>query len=182
MKRIITFLLIFVAFITINAQENVGHLKFKGIPINGTITQFQNQLLKRGCTLDKQTSKYIPAGSRAFKGTLTGNKVLIYVYYNKSTKIVYRVKSIISGTSSDLAVQEYYKFKNLLSQKYALYDVGEQDNYESCKFDASNGEIDIFITKDVDDILRYPFNYNLHIDYWDNINSEKHEKNELNEL
>lgn len=182
MKRILTFLITILTLISINAQENIGHLKFKNIPINGTIVQFQNQLLKRNCTLDRRTSSIIPAGCRAFKGTLAGNKVEIYVFFDKTTKIVYRVKSIVSDVSSDMAIQEYYKIKDLLSKKYTLSDIGERENSEASTFDATNGKIDLFITKDDNEFIRYPLNYNLHIDYQDKINSDKHEKNELNEL
>lgn len=90
------------------AQSNV-HIKFMGIPITGTIAQFQAKLVAKGCTYNKVASASISNGTRAFKGTFVGNKVDIYVYYDTNTKIVYRTKAVVSGVSEDIAEQEYSK-------------------------------------------------------------------------
>lgn len=92
------------------AQSNV-HIKFMGIPLTGTIAQFQAKLVAKGCTYNKVASASISNGTRAFKGTFVGNKVDIYVYYDTNTKIVYRTKAVVSGVSEDIAEQEYSKVK-----------------------------------------------------------------------
>ena len=43
------------------------------------------------------------------------------------------------------------------------------------------GNIDLFIAMD-ETFLSYPFNYNLHIDYYDAINNEKHQNRGLEDL
>ena len=173
------------------AQANT-HIKFMGIPLTGTIAQFQTKLVAKGCTYDKAASSSISNGTRAFKGTFVGNKVNIYVYYDTQTKIVYRVKAVVSGVSEDIAEQEYSKIKDLLSQKYGsssedMY-VGTKDGKESVSFVSANdegkvnGSIDRFITQDEEIWIRAPFNYNLHIDYNDLINTNKHESQQLDEI
>lgn len=173
------------------AQANT-HIKFMGIPLTGTIAQFQTKLVAKGCTYDKAASSSISNGTRAFKGTFVGNKVNIYVYYDTQTKIVYRVKAVVSGVSEDIAEQEYSKIKDLLSQKYGsssedMY-VGTKDGKESVSFVSANdegkvnGSIDLFITQDEEIWIRAPFNYNLHIDYNDLINTNKHESQQLDEI
>lgn len=134
-------------------------------------------------------------GCRAFKGNFIGNKVTIFVYYDEKTKVVYRVKSVISKISESIADQKYEYIKNMLLQKYGMTysNYGEQTGKESFsilvegkllnpKMDLTSlplssngfkGNIDLFIAKD-ETFLSYPFDYNLHIDYYDAINYEKH--------
>ena len=69
------------------AQSNVN-IKFMGIPVTGTIAQFQAKQVAKGCTYNKVASASISNGTRAFKGSFVGNKVDIYVYYDTNTKIV----------------------------------------------------------------------------------------------
>ena len=91
-----------------------------------------------------------------------------------------------------IAEQEYSKVKNLLSQKYGsdsedMY-VGTKDGKESVSFISANdegeinGAIDLFITQDEESWIRAPYNYNLHIDYNDRINTNKHDNQQLDEI
>ena len=91
-----------------------------------------------------------------------------------------------------IAEQEYSKVKNLLSQKYGsdsedMY-VGTKDGKESVSFISANdegeinGAIDLFITQDEESWIRAPYNYNLHIDYNDRINTNKHNSQQLDEI
>ena len=91
-----------------------------------------------------------------------------------------------------IAEQEYSKVKNLLSQKYGsdsedMY-VGTKDGKESVSFISANdegeinGSIDLFITQDEESWIRSPYNYNLHIDYNDRINTNKHDNQQLDEI
>lgn len=133
MKKLIMLWLFAIISIISFAQNTTEHLRYMGIPITGTITQFQTKLQTKGCSLDKSISNTLAMGCRAFKGKFVGNKVVIYVYYDEHTKIVYRVKSVISGTSEDIAEQEYNKIKNMLLQKYGMTysNYGEQNGKES---------------------------------------------------
>lgn len=91
-----------------------------------------------------------------------------------------------------IAEQEYSKVKNLLSQKYGsdsedMY-VRTKDGKESVSFISANdegeinGAIDLFITQDEESWIRAPYNYNLHIDYNDRINTNKHDNQQLDEI
>lgn len=191
MKKLLLTLCCMLFTIAAIAQTN-SHIKFMGIPLTGTIAQFQAKLVAKGCTYDKAASSSIPNGARVFKGIFVGNKVNIYVFYDIKTKIVYRTKAVVSGVSEDLAEQEYSKIKDLLSQKYGsdsedMY-VGTKDGKESVSFISANdegeinGSIDLFITQDEETWIRAPFNYNLHIDYNDRINTSKHENQQLDEI
>lgn len=200
-KFIFVWLFAFVSMLCY-AQNLTEHLSFMGIPINGTITQFQAKLQGKGCVVDRALSSQLTVGCRAFKGKFVDNKVDIYVYYDEKTKLVYRVKAVVSGTSESIAEQKYEKIKGLLLTKYgsSFCNYGTQSEKESFSvlvaskgllenLDSSNslsangfkGEVDLFIAKD-DSFIRYPFWFNLHIDYIDAINNEKHQNQSLDEI
>lgn len=197
MKRILFLLTFCVISLVAMCQTTPSHLKFMGIPLNGTITTFQGKLIAKGCSLNKAVSNSIAVGCRAFKGTFLSKKVDIYVYYNTSSKIVYRAKAVMSGISEDIADQEYKRIHDLLLTKYneSYEDEGTNEGKPSlsilprCSYDEDNsvwqnsyGEIDLYITKDDQEFIRYPYNYNLHIDYTDRVNSDKNQAKEMDEL
>lgn len=203
MKRLFSTLFCLLLVVAAFAQNAYGHLKFMGIPITGTIAQFQAKLVAKGCTYDKVASSSITVGTRAFKGSLARNKVDIYAYYNTQTKIVYRVKAVINGISEGLATQKYNELKSFLTVKYdsrytktssfegkeiiqylALRDKNtsiDPENPPSKLSDVAFGVIKLYISKDLED-WNYPYNYYLHIDYYDQINSEKNSSDILDEL
>lgn len=203
MKRLLSTLFCLLLVVAAFAQNAYGHLRFMGIPITGTIAQFQAKLVAKGCTYDKVASSSITVGTRAFKGYLAGNKVDIYAYYNTQTKIVYRVKAVINGISEGLATQKYNELKSFLTVKYdsrytktssfegkeiiqylALRDKNtsiDPENLPSRLSDVAFGVIKLYISKDLED-WNSPYNYYLHIDYYDQINSEKNSSDILDEL
>lgn len=191
MKKLL-FTLCFLIFAIVSFAQANTHIKFMGIPLTGTIAQFQAKLVAKGCTYNKVVSATIPNGTRAFNGTFVENKVNIYVYYDTKTKIVYRTKAVVSGVTEDIAEQEYSKIKDLLTQKYGsdfddMY-VGTQGGKEAVSFISTNdegeinGSIDLFITQDEETWICAPYNYNLHIDYNDRINTNNHENQQLDEI
>lgn len=196
MKRIA--LLTFAMLMGIFCYAQSEHLKFSGIPIDGTITQFQAKLLKKGYTLDRLISSYFPIGTRAFRGIFIGEKVVLCVYYDSHTKIVYRVKAIIEDLVESIAEQKFQEIKDMLKKKYdnSYFSDGEKEGrpaFSICPrrhrtfLSADNnwkecyGEIDLFIVKDEDN-MNYPYCFNVHIDYHDQINLDKHEIKKIDEL
>lgn len=57
----------------------------------------------------------------------------------------------------------------------------EVDSSLSLSANGFKGEVDLFISKD-DSVIRYPFWFNLHIDYIDAINNEKHQSQSLEDI
>ena len=68
MKKIIMLWLFAIISIVGIAQNTTEHLSYMGIPITGTITQFQAKLQAKRCSLDKQTSNSLGVGCRASNG------------------------------------------------------------------------------------------------------------------
>ena len=57
MKRILSTLFCLLLIVAALAQNTNEHLKFMGIPITGTLSQFQAKLIAKGC---KVINKQVP--------------------------------------------------------------------------------------------------------------------------
>lgn len=74
-KVLFSILLCLFAF---NAMAQNEHLKFMGIPLDGTIDAFQKKLEAKGVKYDKIISNSIPIGVRGFKGRFAGEDAEIF--------------------------------------------------------------------------------------------------------
>lgn len=186
-----SFILLIISIVALCIPVQAQHLKFMGIPLNGTITQFQSKLTAKGVKYDKTLSQDLSAGTRVFDGTFAGEKAKIFVYYDPSTKIVYRAKAAIGCESESICDYKYNELKSLLSSKYmdAYEESGYQDGHESYLFVISQdvgkdlrdlvGTIGIYVSQS--DFL-YPYEYFLQIDYTDYANSNKSEESKMKDL
>ena len=190
MKKIFALLICLFTAIGLSAQsssKDSEHLKFMGIPLTGTISQFHSKILAKGLKVSKYNN-LIPAGGRAYTGTFLGQEAKIYVYYNTQTKIVYRAKAVYPDLSKEIAEQQYNSLKSKLIRKYPNYITFDDEGQEATSCDAFKpnedvklGRIDLFVT------IKTPYlsllsERSLSIDYWDEINTEKNELRELDEL
>ena len=85
-------LLLFVSLFTLVLNAQTEHMKFAGIPLTGTIDQFQTKLVAKGYRLNTKMSKMLPVGTRSFVGTFAGKKGNIAVYYDSETKMFMELK------------------------------------------------------------------------------------------
>ena len=192
-------------------QAQSEHLKFMGIPLDGKINDFQLQLLKKGCTLDKLLMKYInPKGSRFYEGSFAGNSAKIVVFFNEKTKKVYRAKAIISAYSEEQIKQKYSEMKSMLMDKYDIQyrfrqKYGEVLNdsvigdlkwyfedtggkFESTSFIVTGvevferiGDIDLFV-RERESSISYQTEYGLHVDYIDKENNIADQDERMDDL
>lgn len=198
MKKILAFIVICIFAITTYAQNQVKHLRFMGIPITGTIAQFQTKLISKGFKLDRNESAKLPNGYRIFTGVLAGNTVEICTFYNAKTKIVYRVKAIHKWNTEDEANDIYNRLKKLYSQKYEYYHEGTTDGFNSTVFfdidntkkitedtdlyNVCNGHIGLFIQENNLLAVFKRYYYEVHVDYNDTRNTESNENSIIDEL
>jgi hypothetical protein len=177
-KYLLVFFGLIIASMTF-AQES--HMKFMGIPLNGQINSFQTKLLNKGIIPDKEINATMPVGVRAFKGDFAGFESIIYVYYDKNSKIVYRAKACIDNTDENIFERQYKQLKDLVETKYSdgFERVGEQDGHESIVIYTRDGIVGIYTSKFFD---HYPETYTIHVDYEDDINSSKHEDSQLDDI
>lgn len=186
MKKILSLVVCMLICLSVQADE---HLKFMGIPLDGTITQFQAKLAKKGVAHDVAGSKVLPPGSRLFKGVFSGKEAYIHIYYDTASKLVYRAKVVITTSDDQDFENNYNYFVRMLSEKYldAKKDIGETNNHEDVSFLVYNIETAQYMYKGIINVYRvklsnYYNSYSLHIDYEDTINSVKRDDRNMEDL
>ncbi len=181
MKRL--FIVFFLSLFTVSvlAQQ---HLQFMGIPLNGTINQFQQKLQAKGVRYDRQDSAITPVGTRVFKGTFAGYAAKIAVYYDETTKQVYAAKAYIDIVTEDRANSIATDFEQSIKTKYGdCLLIDDDDTYyilDSTKQQVL-GFITIYIRQD-ESYINYPYNYSVHIQYNDFLNTNEHDSITLDDF
>lgn len=121
MKKIIIIFALFFAAINLMAQE---HLSFKGIPIEGSMTEFCQKLKAKG---------FKPIGSDSnpslFTGNFTGREVVVGVAATNNGKDVFAV-IVTLGISEEwnTLVNTYNYHKDLYTRKYGKPAISEEKN------------------------------------------------------
>lgn len=185
MRKLITCLLCMMALFT---QAQTEHLKFMGIPLNGTISTFQAKLQAKGIRYDAEGSRQLKVGCRSFKGSFSGEKADFYVYYNEKTKVVYRAKAVITCFNKENGEEKFYSFKSMLKTKYSngIASDSEQDGHPSLSILVSDskkindlGFVGMYITNPPYSFMDEVY---LHIDYEDIANREVNQTNNMDDL
>lgn len=126
MKHILIILALFLAL-----RAHADHLTFLGMPIDGSITEFQSKLTSKGFKHNVAASKNTPAGERIFSGAIQGHKANLSVFYNRKTCKVYEVKISFKYPDIDDAQKMLEKTQKLIESRYAYipeHDVEDGHN------------------------------------------------------
>ena len=183
MKRVFIFSILSMICVYVSAQ----HMKFMGIPLDGTITSFTTKLQAKGISIHPDNKK-IDSGCRMFQGFFYGKTADIFVYYDAATKIVYRGKAVIEDSDYERLKNLYDEISYSIDQKYLgrhkedTYKGYPSINYQidlQTSADFYEGNIDLFFT---DNGLTYYKSYYLHVDYFDEVNLRKHELSINNDI
>ena len=171
-------------FFVLAMQAQTGHLKFMGIPLDGTIERFHQKMLVKGCRVNRdEFHMLLPPGSRAYTGTFTGKKANIIVFFNEDTKIVYGAKAFFDKLTEAASQEEYNRVKTLLQTKYPDVETVEEseDNLNYLTLMPENGTIMVYQKKSRD--LSDASNpYSLHIEYTDETNDKAPKSDALDDL
>ena len=172
-------LLLFVSLFTLVLNAQTEHMKFAGIPLTGTIDQFQKKLVAKGFRLNKKKSKILPVGTRSFVGTFAGKQGNIAVYYDTDTKVVYGAKVYYDGMTEDRAEGELDNLRSILSAKYGednITDGTDNSNRQTFTVDTGLGIIYCYMMKD-EILFSYPYNWSTHAEFNDKTNGAAHQSN-----
>lgn len=176
------------------AQENAAHMTFKGIPINGSLSDFTVKMKQKGFShLGTQD------GTALFSGEFAGYKnCTIGAVSSKNTNVVSKVVVIFpeKDTWSRLYA-DYSNLKSMLTRKYGepTENVEKFDSYsepdddadrmyevefDRCKFisvwETEKGDIELTI-----DHQGVSSCY-VRLSYWDKINTEKVTNSAIDDL
>lgn len=121
MKKIISVLFALFICLSISAQE---HMKFMGIPLDGTIDNFALKLKTKGITCDVVKSKALGPGCKFYNGTFMGEKATFMVFFNAKSRVVFGVSVELSYSSPELALIPFANIFKQLIKKYpkAVYE------------------------------------------------------------
>lgn len=114
MKRSILLLLFLITTITTFSQE---HIKFMGIPIDGSIISFVEKLKTKGLVVkNKENGVYVLSGKFA-----SYDNAEIFVFSTPKTNIVFKVVVYLPEKKTWSSIKSQYSdMVDLYSQKYAL--------------------------------------------------------------
>lgn len=115
MKKIISVFFVLCLCMAASAQQ---HMKFMGIPLDGTIDDFTMKLKAKGVTYDAAESKAAGKGIRKFCGTFMGEKATFTVFYNYKSKIVFSAVAELYYPTVESAHTPFVNLNDQLQQKY----------------------------------------------------------------
>lgn len=121
MKKIILTLIVLFAAVDVMAQE---HLAFKGIPIEGSMTEFCQKLKAKGFTsIGRENNLTL------FSGDFTGRKATVGVTATDDGKNVFAVIVLFDPSDEwNTLVNTYDYYKNLYTRKYGEPTVSKENN------------------------------------------------------
>lgn len=121
MKKIISVFFVLCVCLSISAQE---HMKFMGIPLDGTIENFALKLKAKGVTYDAMKSRAMSPGCKLYNGTFMGEKATFMVFFNAKSRVVFGVSVEMSYSSVELAFTQFKNIGEQLMKKYpkAVYE------------------------------------------------------------
>lgn len=115
MRKIAMILAFTLAMLGLFAQNDSEHLKFMGIPINGSHKVFAKKMEKKGFKKLPFKGDYV-----LFKGEFASSpNTLITVHYSTQKDLVYKVLVMLSALDVWSAIEnDYFQLKSMLTQKY----------------------------------------------------------------
>lgn len=121
MKKILISLIALFATVSMVAQE---HLSFKGIPIEGSMTEFCKKLRTKGFEVTEQGNSLT-----LLSGDFTGREVTVGVNATDDGEIVYSVGVLFNpSTEWKILVNTYNYYKDLYTRKYGKPTISIEEN------------------------------------------------------
>lgn len=113
MKKLFLFLVVALMALSAHSQTESEHMKFMGIPIDGTLDEFKSKLIAKGFVPD-------PGKKDVLYGTFAGcDDCTIVCNYNKTNNQMYAVVVYFHDPDDwQILSSRYYDLKNKLTQKY----------------------------------------------------------------
>lgn len=115
MKKLI---LLFLSVIVCMTMQGQTHMKFMGIPLDGTVESFSQKLKAKGINYDAVASKKLSPGAKLYRGTFMGEKAQFVVMFNAKNRIVYGVGVELSYSTMELAKTPFFNIADQLHKKY----------------------------------------------------------------
>lgn len=183
MKKLLLVAITILLSVNLNAQNAEEHMKFKGIPIDGTLTEFTQKMKQKGFSY-----KGMEDGMALFEGEFAATKGCTIIAVAKSNNAVHKVAVVFPDCDTwSCLSNKYESLKDMLTQKYGepASSIEKFDNkyvnddmlkfysveFDQCKYatiwTTDDGEIDLDITHDgIDSCF-------VRLIYFDGLNTDK---------
>ena len=195
MKRLLTIVAFIFSFMFVMAKTPNNHLTFKGIPITGTLESFAQKMQAKGFKKILSNKNWVVL--EGYFAGYSGCKISVHKVPNRN--ILHKVVVCLPEKSSWANLEkEYYKFKDMLTNKYGepvlqseTFKEGASTFSDATKmlslkegncdywtqWEVDNGyiEVHIFSISDTDD-------GDIRLFYFDKINDALAEKAKANDL
>ena len=125
MKKVLfSLFLAFTIVATASAQEESEHLTFKGIPIEGSMTEFCQKLRTKGFTSIGRENNIA-----LFTGDFTGREATVGVTATDDGKNVFAIVVLFDPSGEwNTLVNTYEYYKDLYTRKYGEPTVSKEEN------------------------------------------------------
>ena len=117
-------LLMLVSLLALTSFAQTEHMKFMGIPIDGSLKSFCSQLKKKGFDRDPYETRR--KDSRIYIGEFAGHNSKVFVYSDAKSNNVHSVIVNIPSYEEDVALSIYNNLRQMLIEKYSE-DVGVKE-------------------------------------------------------
>lgn len=166
------------------------HLKMFGIPLSGSIEAFTTKMQNKGMSVDKELSKQLPLGVRAFKGSFAGHVTSqILIFYDTRTKIVFKGTVGFDDIGEQALLYTYNNIREKIIAKHKnerFWDGYNDDGYPKFElvvnFQSAESEIQGTIKMGIIVPKIFPYSKILYVAYEDEINSAKFKESSSNDL
>lgn len=116
MKKTIVTLMLSLFCMIVQGQT---HMKFMGIPMNGSVELFTQKLKAKGLTCDVAKTKASPSGVKIYKGLFMGEDSEFMIFFNPKDKNVFAVEVSMDYSSLDLVTIPFENIFKQLKEKYS---------------------------------------------------------------
>lgn len=167
MKRL---LILIISCLCFTQAFSDDHLKFLGIPIDGTVNEYASKIKSKGFYVAPENA-YIPKGLRLMKGPFLGKERNLGLNYDKKTNLMFAVTFYERFYNEKDARDLYDRLVSLLREKYpnATFNPSaevEGDPISCCSFEGKEGVIRLGIFNEDSE-------YIFKMSYYDRINYNK---------
>lgn len=171
-RRIYTAVVAALFCVMLGAQE---HIRFMGLPVDGSIKEFAQQMKRSGF---KCTTKNKKAGAWMFRGMFTGQPSDVCVAFDKGTGVVNSVMVYLPAETEREAEAHIERFDGMLAEKYpdaqrSVRGLGRESHIE---FGMPDGIVSLW--KSPASLGRY----RVAITYFDRVNNTKKRESEKDDL
>ena len=165
--------------LSLSSTAQTEHVRFLGIPLDGTIHQFQEELTTKGCSDGKVF--LILEGMKAFKGSYAEHDALLMVFYDETIDVVYQAKAVITCQDEETSEAVFNEINEQLQTEHGTFLSTKSvqfghDSYGYTIFSPERvvmGDVGLYVTGEENN---HPNGFLVQVQYTDTANMRLHEK------